>query len=145
MSEDAQLLIGVNWLSKSRVTYRVTAGDVERLREYVGETVSVSGEVVEHSPWLKEITVRRIQAPRLPKGLSRRVGYVKEAGISIYMQGTHVLVDREGQVICVLASVEGGPDLDKQMPAKVAVIGIMEKTVEGNAQIMRVQSVESAK
>jgi len=145
MSEDGQLIIGEDWLSRSRVTYRVAGGDVERLREYVGETVSVSGEVVEHSPWLKEITVRRIQAPRLPKGLSRRVGYIKEVGISIYMQGTHVLVDRDGQSICLLGSVEGGPDLDSYMLGKVAVIGVMEKTVEGNAQIMRVGSVEPAK
>lgn len=145
LTEDGQLIIGVNWLSKSRVTYRVTGGELERLRALQGETVRVSGQIVEHSLWLKEITVRTVQVSNAKERLSMRRGYIKELGPSIYMQGTHLLTDREGSLICLLASAPGGPDLDQYMRTQVMVIGVMEKTVEGNALIMRVHLVEPVK
>ena len=37
MIEEGQLIIGVDWLSKSRVTYRVTGGDLDGLRELEGK------------------------------------------------------------------------------------------------------------
>jgi len=80
-----------------------------------------------------------------PGGLSRRVGFIKELGLSIYMQGTHVLTDRDGQRICLLSSDEGGPDLDQYMLAQVAVIGVLESAVEGSEKIMKVQRVEKVK
>jgi len=44
-----------------------------------------------------------------------------------------------------LAAVEGGPDLNQYMQGQVRVLGVLEKTVEGDAQIMHVQLVEPVK
>lgn len=145
MIEDGQVIVGVDWLSKSRVTYRVTAGDVERLQALEGETVTVWGEVTDRGPWLKEIAVANVRVSTTPGRLSRRMGYIKELGVSIYMQGTHMLTDREGKTICLLSSAEGGPDLDNYARDKVAVLGVLENTVEGNEKIMKVQRVEKVK
>lgn len=145
MLEDGQVIVGVDWLSKSRVTYRVTAGDVERLRALEGETVTVLGEVTDRGAWLKEIAVANVRVSTTPGRLSRRVGYIKELGISLYMQGTHMLTNRDGQTICLLSSAEGGPELDDYPRDKVAVFGVLENTVEGNEKIMKVQRVEKAK
>jgi hypothetical protein len=72
-----------------------------------------------------------------------RTGFIKELGISVYMQGTHMLTDRDGNTICLLSAKESGLDLDGYMlKGRVAVIGVMSKTVEGNAQIMEVKLVE---
>jgi hypothetical protein len=143
--EDGQIVLRVDWLSAARVTYQVTGGDVERLRTYVGETVRVEGEMVDRSPSLKEVVVSQMKLCSAPDRLSMRVGYIKELGLSIYMQGTHVLTDREGKDICLLAAVEGGPDLNQYMQGQVRVLGVLEKTVEGDAQIMHVQLVEPVK
>ena len=143
--EDGQVVVGVDWLSKSRVTYRVTSGDIESLQALEGETVTVQGQVTDLGPWLKEIVVSNVRASVKPGRLSRRVGYIKELGVSIYMQGTHMLTDREGKTICLLISAEGGPDLNDYPRDKVAVLGALESTVEGNAKIMKVQRVEKVK
>nr|MBC7244424.1 hypothetical protein [Chloroflexota bacterium] len=145
MSDDGQLIIGVQWLSKSRITYVVKGGEVEEVRKFLGETARVTGEIVELSPWMKEITVRAVKASTEPRRLSLRRGYIQELGPSIYMQGTHVLVDREGKLICLLSAKESGLDLDAYMRSKVVVIGVMSKTVEGDAQIMEVEAIERAK
>ena len=142
LDEAGQLIVGVNWLSKSRVTYVVKGGDVEGVKKLLGEMVRVAGEIVDCSPWRKEIVVHAVEASTASERLSRRVGYIKELGPSIYMQGTHVLVDREGKLICLLSAAPDGPDLDQYIMRKVAVIGVLSKTVEGNAQIMKVALVE---
>jgi hypothetical protein len=142
--EDGEVIIGVEWLD-SRVIYRVTGGDVGRVRALEGETVVAQGAVTHHGDQLKEIAVTEVRLARSPSGLSRRVGLIKELGFSMYMQGTHVLTDREGQTICLLSSAEGGPDLDQYMLVQVAVIGVLENTVEGNEKIMKVQRVEKVK
>lgn len=146
MSDDGQLIIGVQWLSKSRVTYVVKGGEAEEVRKFLGETARITGEIVEPSPWMKEIIVRAVRASTEPHRLSLRRGYIKELGPSIYMQGTHVLVDREGKLICLLSAKEKGLDLDAyMMMGRVVVIGVMSKTVEGDAQIMEVEAIEQAK
>lgn len=145
MSEDGQLIIGVRWLSKSRITYLVVGGEVDEVRKFLGETARVTGEIVDRGPWLKEITVRKVEASTDPHRLSRRTGYIKELGPSIYMQGTHVLVDREDKLICLLSAARSGLDLDAYMTGKVVVFGVITKTVEGDAQIMEVELVERAK
>ncbi|MBC7261733.1 MAG: hypothetical protein H5T63_06935 [Chloroflexi bacterium] len=145
MSEDSQLLIGVRWLSKSRITYVVVGGEVDEVKKFLGETARVTGEIVDRGPWLKEIVVRKVEASTDPHRLSRRTGYIKELGPSIYMQGTHVLVDREGKPICLLSAAKTGLDLDAYMTGKVTVYGVITKTVEGDAQIMEVELVERAK
>jgi len=142
--EDGQVIVGVEWLG-ARVIYRVTGGDVERVKALEGETVVVQGAVTHHGTQLKEIAVTDVRLSLSPGGLSRRVGFIKELGLSIYMQGTHVLTDRDGQRICLLSSDEGGPDLDQYMLAQVAVIGVLESAVEGSEKIMKVQRVEKVK
>jgi hypothetical protein len=145
MSDNGQLIIGVQWLSKSRITYVVVGGEIEEVKKFLGETARVTGEIVDHSPWLKEIVVRKVEASTDPHRLSRRTGYIKELGPSIYMQGTHVLVDRENKLICLLSAAKSGLDLDAYMTSKVVVFGVITKTVEGDAQIMEVEQVERAK
>jgi hypothetical protein len=143
MADNGQLIIGVNWTSKSRITYVVQGGDVEAVRRFLGETARVTGEIVDRGPWLKEILVRATEPSTAMDRLSMRTGFIKELGLSIYMQGTHLLTDREGNTICLLSAGESGLDLDSYMlKGKVAVTGIMSKTVEGNAQIMEVKLVE---
>jgi hypothetical protein len=145
MTDNGQLIVGVNWTSKSRITYVIQGGDMETVRRFLGETARVTGEIVDRGPWLKEILVRAAEASTAADRLSLRTGFIKELGISIYMQGTHLLTDREGSMICLLSAKDSGLDLDSYMLlGKVAVIGVMSKTVEGNAQIMEVKLVEKA-
>ena len=143
LADNGQLIIGVNWTSKSRITYVVQGGDVETVRRFLGETARVTGEIVDRGPWLKEILVRAAEASAAPDRLSMRIGFIKELGISIYMQGSHLLTDRDGNTICLLSARESELDLDSYMlKGKVAVIGVMSKTVEGDAQMMEVKLVE---
>jgi hypothetical protein len=142
MMDGEQLIVGVNWLSKARITYVVTGGDVAVMKRYLGETARVSGQVVDKVPGLKELAVRTAEASGSAERLSLRRGYIKELGVSIYMQGSHTLVDREGKLICLLGSKEGGPDLNQFMRDQVVVIGVLSKTVEGDAKIMDVKLVE---
>jgi hypothetical protein len=142
MMDGEQLIIGVDWLSKARITYVVQGGDVASVKRYLGETARVKGQVVHESPWLKELMVRAAEASNAPGRLSMRMGYIKELGVSIYMQGSHTLVDREGKLICLLDVQEGGPDLNQFMRGQVVVIGVLSKTVEGDAKIMDVRLVE---
>jgi len=146
MMDNGQLIIGVNWTSKSRITYVVQGEDLEAVHRFLGETARVTGVIVDRGPWLKEILVRSAEASPSAERLSWRTGFIKELGASIYMQGTHLLTDREGNAICLLGAKESGLDLDSYMlKGKVTVTGIMTKTVEGNAQIMEVKLVEPVK
>jgi hypothetical protein len=143
LNDNGQLIIGVDWTSKSRITYLVQSTDTEAVRQFLGETARVTGEIVDRSPWLKEIVVRTVEGSAAAGRLSWRAGYIAELGDSIYMQGTHVLINRDADLICLLEVQEGGPDLDSYSGVgRVAVTGIMTNTVEGNAQIMEVKLVE---
>ena len=146
LSDNGQIIIGVNWTSKSRITYVVQGDDLETVLRFLGETARVTGVIVDRGPWLKQIQVRAAEAPTTAERLSMRTGFIKELGASIYMQGTHLLTDREGNTICLLGASESGLGLDSYMlKGKVTVFGVMSKTVEGNAQIMEVKLVEPAK
>lgn len=143
LSDNGRLIIGVNWTSKSRITYVVEGGDVEAVRSFLGETARVTGLIVDRSPWLKEILVHAAEPSTAEDRLSMRIGFIKELGLSTYMQGTHLLADREGNMICLLSAKQSGLDLDSYMlQGRVAVFGVLTKTVEGNAQIMEVKLVE---
>jgi len=145
MTDNGQLIVGSDWLSRSRVTYLIRGGEVEGVRQFLGETARVSGQIVDLGPWLKEIWVGAVEASPAPDRLSLRSGYIKELGPSIYMQGTHILTDRDGQQICLLSGRQAGVDLDAYATDKVTVFGVMSKTVEGDAQIMEVEKVEVVK
>jgi hypothetical protein len=143
MQQDGKLVIGVDWTSRSRISYVVQGGAAEILRPFLGETVRATGEVVDHSPWLKDIVVCSAVEADSPGRLSMRTGYIKELGVSIYMQGTHVLTDAEGARICLLSGRASGVDLDAAMlKGKVTVIGTLSPTVEGDALFMEVKLVE---
>jgi len=145
MMDNDQLIIGVDWPSKSRITYLVQGGDVDTVRRFLGETARVTGEVVDRGPWLKEMVIHAAEASTAEDRLSMRSGFIKEMGISIYLEGTHLLTDRAGNMICVLSGRKSGLDLDSHvLKGQVAVTGTMTKTVEGNAQIMEVKIVEKA-
>lgn len=144
MMDNGNVIVGADWLSRSRTTY-VVRGDAKAVRRFLGETARVSGEIIDRGPFLKEIVVRGVQVSDTAERLSMRTGYIKELGPSIYMQGTHVLVDREGKLVCLLQARDGSLDLGEHMKTRVAVVGVMGKTVEGDAQIMDVRLVEPAK
>lgn len=62
------------------------------------------------------------------------------------MQGTHKLVDDQGELICLLSGRDSGVDLNKAVDqGKVNVYGTLAPAVEGNAQIMEVQLIEPIK
>ncbi|MBC7263151.1 MAG: hypothetical protein H5T64_02200 [Chloroflexi bacterium] len=143
LEKDGNYIIGVNWTSRSRVTYRVTGGDTTLLRNYVGETVTVHGVVFEKSAFLKELVIQRIDTEvAQPGSLSQRSGIVQRLGMSIYMQGSHKLLDEKGGLICLLSSKTAKVDLDGYVGRQVKVTGTLAKTVEGNAWIMDVLLVE---
>lgn len=143
LNNNGQLMIGVDWTSKSRITYVVQGTDTAEIRKFVGETVRATGEIVDRGPWLKEIVIRSVEESTDPERLSWRAGYIHELGDSMWMQGTHVLINRDSDLICLLEVKEGGPDLDSYSGiGLVAATGILTNTVEGNAQIMEARLVE---
>ncbi len=75
--------------------------------------------------------------------LSWRSGYINPLGDSIFMQGTHVLIDRDSELICLIEAKAGGPDLESYNgEGLVAITGVITNTIEGKAQIMEVRLVE---
>lgn len=143
LSDNGQLIIGVDWTSKSRITYLVQGTDTAAVRKFLGETVQVIGEIVDRGPWLKEITIRTVEESTAPDRLSWRSGYIHKLGDSHWTKGTHVLIDRAADLICLLETREVGLNLDSyESIGQVAVTGVMTNTIEGDAQIMEVKLVE---
>ena len=67
-------------------------------------------------------------------------GKVLPLGPSIYTQGTHKLVDQQGEITAVLQA-----DDDKLQLAegyRVEVTGKISKTVEGDMKLMRVEEIK---
>ena len=69
-------------------------------------------------------------------------GTVVEAGPGIYMQGTHELEDSQGEMKALLSASDSEVDLNDYLGDRVRVRGVAEQTVEGDATIIRVKSVE---
>ena len=69
-------------------------------------------------------------------------GTVQTMGMSIFMQGTHQLLDDKGEQIVILQS-DGEADLDKFVGKKVKVSGAAEATVEAGGKILQVSKVEA--
>ena len=70
---------------------------------------------------------------------SSREGVIQKAGVGIVMQGTHKLVARDGSVVYLESTIVS---LDTYIDAAVLVSGRIRPTVEGNAQIMTVETIE---
>lgn len=68
-------------------------------------------------------------------------GTVKPMGMSIFMQGTHQLVDDGGDTVALLQS--DSVNLDSYLNKKVEASGNAEPTVEGNATMLTVESIKA--
>jgi hypothetical protein len=69
-------------------------------------------------------------------------GKIEPMGMSIFMQGSHQLLDESGAMIVILQS-DGKVDLNKFVGKKVKVSGTTEDTVEGGGKLLTVSSAES--
>lgn len=69
-------------------------------------------------------------------------GKVEPMGMSIFMQGSHQLVDDKGNMVVILNGGEG-VDLNKFSGKRVKVSGTIEDTVEAGGKILNVTTVES--
>lgn len=69
-------------------------------------------------------------------------GKVEPMGMSIFMQGSHQLVDESGEMIVILQS-DGAVDLNKFTKKKVKVSGDLEDTVEAGAKVLNVKELEA--
>jgi hypothetical protein len=67
-------------------------------------------------------------------------GILEEAGVSIYMQGTHRLTLDDGRFILLESEMV---QLDDYIGERVEVLGAIRPTVEAGGQIMRVQNVRN--
>ncbi|MBI2265360.1 MAG: hypothetical protein HYU64_09345 [Armatimonadetes bacterium] len=72
-------------------------------------------------------------------------GTLKPIGVSIYMQGTHVLTDPKGKIKCLLKSGDPGIQLENYLGKHVRVSGHSERTVEGNQTLVTVEGIEVIK
>lgn len=68
-------------------------------------------------------------------------GIVEELGISIFMQGTHKLLDDQGEQIALLQAAKDDLDLSAYLGQKVEVSGASAPAVEGGATFVSVESV----
>ncbi len=69
-------------------------------------------------------------------------GKIEPMGMSIFMQGSHRLVDDGGETIVILQA-DGDVDLNKFVQKKVKVSGTVESTVEAGGKILNVSAVEA--
>ena len=70
-------------------------------------------------------------------------GKIEAMGMSIFMQGSHQLLDSKGDLMVILQAGDG-VDLDKFTGKQAKVSGTVEGTVEAGGKIMNVSKVESA-
>ncbi|MFA5505805.1 MAG: hypothetical protein WC314_18875 [Vulcanimicrobiota bacterium] len=69
-------------------------------------------------------------------------GKVKPMGMSIFMQGTHQLLDDSGDMVVILQAEDGKIDLNKFLNKTVKVTGNEEPTVEAGGSILTVTAVD---
>ena len=68
-------------------------------------------------------------------------GIVEELGMSIFMQGSHQLMDEKGQRVALLQATSDSVDLSAYVGQKVEVSGTATPSVEGGATFVNVDSV----
>ncbi len=73
--------------------------------------------------------------------MAKLQGTIEELGISIFMQGTHKLVDDSGELVALLQSGSESLDLNTYLGQKVEVDGESAPSVEGNSTFLTVESV----
>ncbi len=69
-------------------------------------------------------------------------GTIKELGMSIFMQGTHQLVDDQDNLVALLSAGSDSVDLNSYLNKKVEVSGKAEPSVEGGETMLTVESVK---
>ena len=83
-----------------------------------------------------------INEETLPENQTKKISYtgrVKEMGYSVYMQGTHYLVDENGRTLALLESSK--VTLDDYLDKIITAYGTIQRTVEGDGIIMTVDRV----
>ncbi|MDD3067151.1 MAG: hypothetical protein PHO48_04975 [Candidatus Gracilibacteria bacterium] len=70
----------------------------------------------------------------------KREGVIQALGVSIYQQGTHRL-EKDGNLIALLEAATPQINLDDYIGKEVTLEGKVQKTVEGNLEIMSVVAV----
>ena len=73
--------------------------------------------------------------------MAKLQGTIEELGISIFMQGTHRLVDDSGELLALLQSGSESLDLNTYLGQKVEISGESAPSVEGNSTFVTVESV----
>ena len=85
-----------------------------------------------------------IKTSRQEKGgtdnLESRIGIIKPLGISIYMEGTHILQTGDQKIL--LEPSDKRIILDDYLGKRVTVSGEVRKTVEDNMEIMKVGDIK---
>jgi hypothetical protein len=70
-------------------------------------------------------------------------GKVQPMGMSIFMQGSHQLVDDSGEMVVILQTENGKIDLNKFVNKMVKVSGSEEPTVEAGGSVLTVTSIDA--
>lgn len=70
-------------------------------------------------------------------------GTVEELGFSIFMQGSHQLMDDKGERVALLQAGSDAVDLNAFLGKKVEVSGEASPSVEGGATFVTVSSVKA--
>lgn len=73
--------------------------------------------------------------------MEKFTGTVEELGISIFMQGTHKLLDDKGEQVALLQAADDSLDLNDYVGQKVELSGTSAPAVEGGATFVSVASV----
>lgn len=68
-------------------------------------------------------------------------GTVQELGMSIFMQGSHQLLDDKGGQVALLEAASDAVDLNAYVGQKVKVEGQSSPSVEGSATMVKVESI----
>lgn len=70
------------------------------------------------------------------------IGTVQELGMSIFMQGSHQLLDDQGERVALLESASDNIDLSGYVGKKVELSGQAAPSVEGGATFVSVESIK---
>lgn len=69
-------------------------------------------------------------------------GTIQELGFSIFMQGSHKLLDSQEELVALLQAGSEDIDLNEYLGVRVEVGGTASPSVEGNSTFVNVVSVK---